>query len=140
MVTTIWRRSVPVLLVALAASAHAQPPGSPGRWDYMDSCAVCHGPLGRGDGPLVPYLVTPPSDLTQLARRNGGVFPRDQLVTLIDGRSAADIGPHGSREMPVWGRAFVERYLQAGGAPQRAENSAQRRILDLVDHLEKLQR
>lgn len=137
--TTTWRRSVPVLLVALTASAHAQPPGSSGRWDYMDSCAVCHGALGRGDGPLAPYLVTPPSDLTRLARRNGGVFPRDQLVTMIDGRSAVDIGSHGSREMPVWGRAFVERYQQAGGAPRRAENAAQRRILDLVDHLEMLQ-
>lgn len=129
----------PVLLIALAASAQAQPAGGPGRWDYLNSCASCHGVSGRGDGPLVRHLVTPPSDLSRLAQRNGGVFPRERLVSLIDGRSSTEIGPHGSREMPVWGNTYVERFTQAGGRPQLAEDAARRRILDLVDHLERLQ-
>ncbi|AOF84920.1 hypothetical protein BSY239_2588 [Hydrogenophaga sp. RAC07] len=130
---------VPALLLVLVASAQAQPRGGPGRWDYQNSCASCHGTSGRGDGPLVRHLVTPPSDLSRLAQRNGGVFPRDRLIGLIDGRSATDIGPHGSREMPIWGSTYVERYTQAGGNPQLAEEAAHRRILDLVNHLERLQ-
>ena len=85
------------------------------------------------------HLVTPPTDLSRLAQRNGGVFPRDRLVTLIDGRASSDIGPHGTREMPVWGTTYVERFTQAGGNPQLAEEAARRRILDLVNHLEWLQ-
>lgn len=136
-VTSRW--IVPAVLIVLAASALAQPRSGPGRWDYQNSCASCHGASGRGDGPLVRYLVTPPTDLSRLAQRNGGVFPRDRLATLIDGRSSTDIGPHGSREMPVWGNTYVERFTQAGGSPQLAEDAARRRILDLVDHLERLQ-
>lgn len=130
---------VPVLLIALVASAQAQPLAGPGRWDYQNSCASCHGAGGQGDGPLVRHLLTPPTDLSRLAQRNGGVFPRERLVSLIDGRSATDIGPHGSREMPVWGNTYVERFTQAGGNPQLAEDAARQRILDLVNHLEGLQ-
>lgn len=137
---TTWRRIVPALLITVAAGAQAQRMGDPGRWDYQNSCASCHGARGRGDGPLLRHLVTPPSDLSLLAQRNGGVFPRERLVTLIDGRAAADSGPHGSREMPVWGSTYVERFTQAGGSPPLAEDATRRRILDLVDHLERLQR
>jgi mono/diheme cytochrome c family protein len=137
---TPLRWTVPLLLITLMASAQAQPRGGPGRWDYQNSCASCHGASGRGDGPLVRHLVTPPTDLSRLTQRNGGVFPRDRLVGMIDGRASTEIGPHGSREMPVWGNTYVERFTQAGGSPQLAEDAARRRILDLVDHLEQLQR
>lgn len=76
---TTCRWIVPALLTALMVSAQAQPRGGPGRWDYQNSCASCHGASGRGDGPLVRYLVTPPTDLSRLAQRNGGVFPRERL-------------------------------------------------------------
>lgn len=139
MCRTTWRRIVLALLITVAAGAQAQRMGDPGRWDYQNSCASCHGARGQGDGPLLRYLVTPPSDLSLLAHRNGGVFPRERLVMLIDGRATTDIGPHGSREMPVWGSTYVERFTQAGGSPMLAEDAARRRILDLVDHLERLQ-
>jgi mono/diheme cytochrome c family protein len=130
---------VPTLLVALAAGAQAQPRGGPGRWDYQNSCASCHGVTGQGDGPLVRHLVTPPTDLSRLAQRNGGVFPRERLVELIDGRSSTEMGPHGSREMPIWGNTFTERFTQQGGSQRLAEEAARRRIRHLVDHLERMQ-
>jgi len=129
----------PVLLTVLMVTAQAQPRGGPGRWEYQNSCASCHGATGRGDGPLVRYLVTPPTDLSRLAQRNGGVFPRERLVSVIDGRTSPEIGPHGSREMPVWGNTYMERFTQAGGSPHLAEVAAQRRILDQVDHPERMQ-
>jgi mono/diheme cytochrome c family protein len=34
---------------------------SRGRKDYQINCAVCHGPLGMGNGPVVKYGVYPPA-------------------------------------------------------------------------------
>lgn len=113
--------------------------GDPGRWDYQNSCASCHGVAGKGDGPVVRYLVSQPTDLTQMAKRNGGVFPKDRVAAMIDGRGTPDIGPHGTREMPIWGSTFADRMKQSGGSDAQAEHSAQRRIDDLVDHLLRMQ-
>lgn len=134
-------------VLLLAGVAQAQGPGEtqrlrlgdPGRWDYENSCASCHGVAGRGDGPLVRYLVSLPSDLSLLAKRNGGVFPKDRVASMIDGRGTADIGPHGTREMPIWGSTFSDRVKLTGGTDAQAEQAAQRRIDDLVDHLLRLQ-
>ena len=50
-----------------------------------------------------------PTDLTQLARANGGSFPFERVQNAIDG--TADVAGHGSPEMPVWGQVFA---LHAG--------------------------
>ena len=31
---------------------------------FLENCAACHGPQGRGDGPAAPSLTTKPADLT----------------------------------------------------------------------------
>ena len=33
---------------------------------FVSLCASCHGAQARGDGPVAPLLVTPPSDLTRI--------------------------------------------------------------------------
>lgn len=75
----------------------------PGAQAFRTYCASCHGPSGRGDGPVAAQLRQRPPDLTQFSSRNGGVFPSVRLARIIDGR---DIAAHGVREMPVWGDAF----------------------------------
>lgn len=136
-----WMVAGGVLLLTGAAQAQGmgQRLGDPGRWDYQNSCASCHGATGRGDGPLVRHLVALPSDLTVLAKRHGGAFPRDRVAAMIDGRGTADIGPHGTREMPIWGSTYANRVKQVGGTDAQAEQAAQRRIDDLIDHLVRLQ-
>src|SRR5581483_1028115 len=47
-----------------------------GRDMYMHYCAVCHGRQGRGGGPAAGALKAQPADLTTLAQRNHGQFPR----------------------------------------------------------------
>ncbi|HAX21729.1 MAG TPA: hypothetical protein DCY64_15810 [Hydrogenophaga sp.] len=142
--TLTWKWMVAGGVLWLAGSAQAQAPtqrpGDPGRWDFENSCASCHGEAGRGDGPLAPHLVARPSDLTRLAQRNGGVFPKDRVAAMIDGRGTADIGLHGTREMPAWGRVYFDRVKKVGGTEEQAERAAQRRIDDLIDHLERMQR
>jgi mono/diheme cytochrome c family protein len=139
------RRVAAVLALALAAGpALAQsPPPSPtelGRLEYEANCASCHGIGARGDGPMRPFLVRPPTDLTTLSRRHGGVFPRTLVAELIDGRGITEPGSHGTRDMPVWGRVYREQSeQQLKGTPLPREWSVRGRILALADYLQSLQ-
>jgi mono/diheme cytochrome c family protein len=124
----------------LAQTAAAQSDVERGRGEFQSSCAVCHGGEARGDGPLRPFLLKPPSDLTTLARRNGGKFPVRQVMEMIDGRAAVQIGSHGTREMPVWGRAYAEQAREDGDRTKlHPEWTVQARIMALTQYLARLQ-
>jgi len=78
---------------------------------------------------MAHYLKYKPTDLTALARNNHGVFPEKQITAIIDGTKV--VGAHGAREMPVWGREF----LNQGSSPEQA----QARISALVGYLRSIQ-
>lgn len=123
-----------ILVSSLCGSAvHAQNELDLGKMEYESSCASCHGTTAKGDGSLQRYLVKAPSDLTTLAKRNGGIFPSQRVWATIDGRADSDIGPHGAREMPVWGRLY-----RADNNPPY-EQTTSNRIGVLVDYLSRLQ-
>lgn len=108
-----------------------------GQRAYETHCASCHGMGARGDGPMKPFLTVAPSDLTTIAKRNGGAFPEQLVWEMIDGRSSVSIGPHGSREMPIWGQEFRDEARRRGDmAP---EWSARNRIVALLGYLDRLQ-
>ena len=67
---------------------------------FQADCAACHGVDGRGAGDFGRELFQIPPDLTTLARDNGGTFPRDYVIGVIDGY---DRGDHFSRAMPEFG-------------------------------------
>jgi len=71
---------------------------------YRSYCAACHGPNGKGDGPAASALKTPPADLTTLAKRHDGTFPKNEVYETISGQHT--VSAHGSKEMPVWGNLF----------------------------------
>ena len=73
---------------------------------YKAYCAVCHGTEGRGDGPMAKSLRIPVADLTRIAARNGGRFPRKQMEQIILGQEMP--AGHGAREMPLWGSIFSQ--------------------------------
>ncbi len=100
---------------------------------YGRYCASCHGPEGRGDGPVAGALRTPPPDLTRIAARRDGGFPAGEIARWIDGRF--EPGPHGSREMPVWGERFAERIPEPGVG----EEIARGKIGSLVAYLQSIQ-
>jgi len=124
------------LFLALYGSAAAQE-GSYGEAEYLNSCAVCHGPDGKGDGPMAEELVKRPADLTRLSEKNGGRFPYSRVFAVIDGRYI--VQGHGEREMPIWGRQFLEDdeklYGESGGEIVTTE-----RIHELANYVESLQR
>jgi mono/diheme cytochrome c family protein len=108
-----------------------------GEAEYLNSCAVCHGFEGKGDGPLADELMKRPADLTRISQRNGGTFPYARVFAVIDGRYV--VPGHGEREMPVWGRQFLvddtDLYGPAGGEIVTTE-----RIHQLTGYVQSLQR
>jgi mono/diheme cytochrome c family protein len=105
-------------------------PTSPasGQEMFMTYCASCHGKDGKGNGPAAPALKLPPSDLTMLAKKNGGSFPSNKVLASISGQSGEPA--HGSREMPVWGQVFS----RTGG-----EAVSNLRLSNLTRYLESIQ-
>ena len=72
-----------------------------GQQMYTSYCAPCHGTDGKGNGPAANALRTPPTDLTILAKNNGGKFPGTHVVTVL--QFGSELASHGSEQMPVWG-------------------------------------
>jgi mono/diheme cytochrome c family protein len=96
---------------------------------YEFYCASCHGRDGKGGGPTAAALKTPPSDLTTLSTRSGGMFPRQRVEDYVTG--AGEVVSHGSQDMPVWGPIF--NALEPNEAANRV------RIANIVDYIQSVQ-
>lgn len=101
---------------------------------FQRYCASCHGKTAEGDGPVAKTFRMDVPDLTRIAKRRGGEFPRDLVRRVIDGTDVK--APHGSREMPVWGQDF----WVAQGADDKARQQTSLLIYRLVEYLALLQR
>jgi mono/diheme cytochrome c family protein len=106
-----------------------------GEYEFRTYCAVCHGTDAKGTGIIASVLSTKPSDLTILREKSGGIFPREQVSKVIDGR--VEVKAHGSRVMPIWGDWFSRQVayekLVSGGVEELA---VQARIDALVTYIE----
>lgn len=89
-------------VIEKAPIKHSSPES--GKQMYMDYCAVCHGKDGKGDGPAASALKTPPTDLTQMAKKSGGESQVMKVKAIL--RFGTSIGAHGTSDMPVWGNLF----------------------------------
>jgi mono/diheme cytochrome c family protein len=125
-----------IALLAVPVPALAQQMGY-GQAEFLNSCAMCHGPEGSGDGEFAINLSTQPADLTQLARKNGGEFPFAKVFGIIDGRFIVE--GHEGRDMPRWSRLFLQEDLEAY-SPDEAEAVTRERVRQLTLHVETLQR
>ncbi len=99
---------------------------------------------------MAGQLKATPTDLTQLSKKNGGVFPMNAVYDSIDGRR--ELKAHGTRDMPVWGYRYTpspnlspnqafnskrtESYLDLSYDP---EVLIRGRILALIDYLYRIQ-
>jgi mono/diheme cytochrome c family protein len=114
--------------------------------EYRISCLSCHGVGGRGDGPLAKFLTVKPSDLTTIAKNNGGQYPNIKaghfpflyVYQVIDGRTL--VAPHGERAMPVWGNRYLAAQRPTPGPyAGEYEKVVRGRILELVYYLQSIQ-
>ena len=102
-----------------------------GDYLFRTYCAACHGTSARGDGPLADSMRKRPANLTEIAKRNKGVFPTEEVRRMVDGRQP--VKGHGGPDMPVWGDVFARSV--DGGDPA----IVQARIKALVAFLEGIQ-
>jgi len=110
-----------------------------GALQFRQHCAACHGPAGKGDGPVAAALTKKPANLTMLAKNNNGEFPAEKVEAFIDGGEI--VAAHGTREMPIWGLEFSQPPLSFG-APQPGGPTAlevHERIKLLVDYIKSIQ-
>lgn len=122
-------RLLPFFLMGGVLAAQDTARSTSGKEMYRAYCAACHGLEGKGDGPVAPLLRTPPADLTQLARKNGGKFPGAQVAKELKSVYQA---PHGSPEMPIWGPFFTE-------LSPSSEALGTLRITNIVTYIQSLQ-
>jgi len=130
------------LLLALAfaailAGCQVKPtvPDYDGAMLYQGYCASCHGPIGKGDGPVAPSMMVKMQDLRTIQARNNGVFPHDMIKDMIDGSGMR--ATHGSHDMPVWGWTFYSAEYKMG--EEEPDKFAAARISGLVKYLESIQ-
>jgi mono/diheme cytochrome c family protein len=97
---------------------------------YKSYCAVCHGTNAKGNGPMASTLKVAPPDLTHLATRNGGTFPKALVASMIQGTGKLVPG-HGTKEMPIWGPIFSQ--------VTRDQDLGHVRIDNLTRYLESIQ-
>jgi mono/diheme cytochrome c family protein len=108
-----------------------------GARDYRNYCAACHGPEGKGDGTLGEFLTLAVPDLTMLSKLNTGLFPRERVTAVIDGRT--DVKVHGMRDMPVWGDWFNVEAVSQDTDRETRELIVKDRIESLVSYIESVQ-
>ncbi len=133
-----WTKAaVVVALAAGVTSAIAADYGDLGKLEYESSCILCHGKDLKGGPTTKFFLKAMPPDLTQLSSKNAGVFPYERVYGVIDGRQ--DVASHGTREMPIWGKAYQFKGSECNADPYASEANARGRISALVDYVHRMQ-
>jgi mono/diheme cytochrome c family protein len=123
-------------LLTLSACVTESSSETTGALSFNMNCAVCHGDSGRGDGPMAAGLSPPPADLTVLSRNNGGVFPRDYVMSTIDGYRRGD---RFSDAMPAFGAGDLGPTVIVEGE-DGIGTPVPSGLLVLADYLETIQR
>jgi len=98
--------------------------------NFAQYCVACHGADAKGTGTLAATLKPKPADLTLLASHNGGTYPRELVVQVIDG--GKKVKGHGGGDMPEWGATFR-------ASTGVTEADVKRRIEALAAYLETIQ-
>ncbi|WP_210527237.1 c-type cytochrome [Rubellimicrobium arenae] len=126
-----------ILLAPLALMACVPDPHEDvsGRNAFLESCAGCHGVDAKGTGAMAAGLDPRPADLTTIAARHGGPFPRDYVMSVIDGFAR---GAHFSPAMPEFGATDMGDTVIVEETPG-VGTPIPERLLALADYLESIQ-
>ena len=90
------------------------PPAYEGRRLYVSYCLLCHGPDGKGDGPLAIKMQISPANLNTTVRSRSDTI----LTKIITGKGRQTITGRDrhnllSEAMPDWKDVFSESQVQA---------------------------
>ena len=118
-----------------ACTVPSMPEAPDGARFFAKNCVSCHGMSGRGDGPSSAGLDPKPTDLTLLARENGGSFPRARALSYIYGDPEQG---HLARVMPQFGGAMANDTVPI--AVDGVMTPTPRVLAGLLAYLESVQR
>ncbi len=124
---------LPLALVACAPEEPQLTTVEAGRLAFVENCAVCHGADAKGTGPLAADLDPRPADLTRISARHGGTFPRDHVMSTING-----YGSDGDRPMPHFPVEQLGELVQIEN-PNGTTTPTPEHLLELADYLESIQ-
>jgi len=106
--------------------------------EYRRYCAQCHGVQGKGDGPMAAALKVPPTDLTQLSKKNGGQFPFQMVYDAISGKDV--VAAHGTSDMPAFYLQFARPRNQMGlGTLHRSDYQIDQEIKRITNYIKSIQ-
>jgi cbb3-type cytochrome c oxidase subunit III len=103
------------LLAVICPEVSANPPPAyEGRRLYISYCQLCHGPGGKGGGPLAEVMQISPADLTTTVRSRSDTI----LTKIITGEGRQTITGRDrhnllSDAMPEWKGVFTESQIKA---------------------------
>ena len=124
-----------LLAISVARVLPAAEPS--GAQEYLNNCARCHGSDAKGNGPDANEKQGyRPADLTRIAKRHGGLFPREKIYDVIDGGNRIPGHYNFDSPMPLWGLSFQ---LERKQYTPESEAAVRRRINALIDYLEAIQ-
>ncbi len=104
-----------LVLIAMQGPSQAEPPSSyDGRLLFISYCMLCHGPDGKGNGPLAAKMDVNPADLTVTVRSRSNVVLK-RIISgegrqLISGRDRHNII---SDAMPEWKDVLSDRQIES---------------------------
>lgn len=124
-----------VILILLSTRAFAA--DLSGSQEFQENCARCHGADTTGNGPELRKPGYYPADLTHISRNHGGHFPRQEIYDIIDGGKRLPGHYNFDSPMPLWGLSFQ---LKGKEYSKESEAAVKRRINDLLDYLESIQK
>jgi mono/diheme cytochrome c family protein len=122
-----------VLAVLGTAARAAEVAAEANKALYLRYCGACHGPAGKGDGLAGSFMRPKPTDLTQIAKKNGGKFPFQGTMQAIDGTNTPRA--HGDPDMPVWGEIFRAEATEPAGR----RDETQRKLLQITAYVQSIQ-
>ena len=123
--------------LSLSLAACMLPAADPiptGAMDFATYCADCHGPEGKGNGPMADSLGKRPANLTLLAQRNGGTFPATRVMSKIWGYTG---GQQGGAVMPSFGPLLAGELIPYDGG-DRIMTPTPIRLVQLSEYLKSL--
>jgi len=121
-------------LIAFGVTACAPDGQISGAALYRKNCVACHGETGAGDGPIAADLPVGAANLRLLAAANGGVFPTEQVMTVIYGYRGKDY----AGLMPEFGPVLDSPQV-TWTAPDGREIPTPSALVALAAYLETLQ-
>ncbi|WP_366141514.1 cytochrome c [uncultured Sulfitobacter sp.] len=105
-----------------------------GQTIYAKECSQCHGTRGDGVGATEQSLGIAPPNITELAQRNDGVFPREFVRRFVLGQLEKNDPNAAMPEFSTVGLGHV--YPDGGVGAEVLEADFE----DLLDYLETIQR